>query len=222
MTMPFRGIALSITLVALTAAGCKSGKTDMRVTSLQTRQQYVQTFEEGYARHNAAGDVDVVVTKEFRPLNRVVGGERTTGSAAGEKLDHNLRQVLHVRVLWQPMRGTKTDSPTATNATLSWYVFDDVGQPRMIEYSGAAFVDVSRKGGKTILAVRNATLKPTGRAGDLNDPIGPAKVHGRIVAKNSRLRVEDLLSETRATVGAAQASARGVSQRGASSRLPAD
>jgi hypothetical protein len=120
------------------------------------------------------------------------------------------------------MRGTKTDSPTATNATMSWYVFDDSRQPRLIEYRGAAFVEVERKDGQTLLTVRNATLKPTTRIGDLTDPIGPAKVDGKIVAQNDKMRVEDVLSETRATIDVAQASGRVSSQKGASSQLPAD
>jgi hypothetical protein len=212
-------------LVGIGAAGCSSGTSAVRVTSLQTRQQYSQDFPQAYARYNAAGDVDVVVTKECRPTIGAAapGAERTTASAALNGDVHNLRHVLHVRVLWQPMRGTKTDSPTATNATMSWFVFDDgARQPRMIEYRGAAFVDVERKDGQTLLTLRNATLKPSASIGDLTDPIGPAKVEGRIVAQNSKLRVDDVLSEMRATVGAAQASARGVSQKGASSQLPAD
>jgi hypothetical protein len=228
MTMAFRSFRVPmvalLAVVGISAAGCSSETSAVRVTSLQTKQRYSQDFPQAYARHNAAGDVDVVVTKVC-PAEigaAAPGSERTTGGAGLNGDVHNLRHVLHVRVLWQPMKGTKTDSPTATNATMSWYVFDDAGQPRMIEYSGAAFVDVERKNGQTLLTVRNATLKPTARIGDLTDPIGPAKIEGRIVAQNSKLRVDDVLSETRATVGATQASARGISQKGASSRLPAD
>jgi hypothetical protein len=228
MTMSFRLLRLPTTallaLLGLATVGCSSGTSAVRVTSLQTKQQYAQDFQEGYARNNAAGDVDVVVTKECRPMIGAAarGSERTTASAAANGEVRNLRHVLHVRVLWQPMKGTKTDSPTATNATMSWYVFDDSRQPRMIEYSGAAFVEVERKSGQTLLTVRNATLRPTTRIGDLTDPIGPAKIDGKIVAQNDRIRVENLLSETRATIDVAQASGRLLSQKNASSRLPAD
>jgi hypothetical protein len=224
-TMPFRPLRLPTTLLLALLVGCSSSpKSAVRVTSLQTKQQYAQDFQEGFARQNAAGDVDVVVTKESRPQIGAAapGSERTTGGAAIKGDVHNLRHVLHVRVLWQPMKGTKTDSPTATNATMSWYVFDDARQPRMIEYSGAAFVDVERKNGQTLLTVRNATLKPTARIGDLTDPIGPAKVDGKIVAQNDRVQVESLLSETRAMIDVAQASGRVVSEKNASSRLPVD
>lgn len=227
-TMPFRSLSrpmiVLLALVGLVTPGCSSGTSAVRVTSLQTKQQYSQDFPEAYARHNAAGDVDVVVTKECHPLIGAAapGSERTTASAALNGDVHNLRHVLHVRVLWQPMKGTKTDSPTATNATMSWYVFDDSRQPRMIEYRGAAFVDVERKEGQTLLTLRNATLKPTTRIGDLTDPIGPAKIDGKIVAQNDRIRVEDVLGETRAAIEVAQASGRLVAQKGASSRLPTD
>jgi hypothetical protein len=228
-TMPLRPLRLPVfalvALLGLTAVGCSSsGKSAVRVTSLQTSQQYSQDFPEAYARYNAAGDVDVVVTKECRPQIGAAapGSERTTASAGVNSDVQKLKHVLHVRVLWQPMRGTKTDSPTATNATMSWYVFDDSHQPRMIEYSGAAFVDVERKNGQTLLTVRNATLKPTARVGDLTDPIGPARVDGKIVARNDRERVEDVLSQMRGPLDVAQASGRVVSQKSASSRLPAD
>jgi hypothetical protein len=216
-----RTVAALLALASIMAGGCSSSpRSNVRVTSLASRQHYTQEFQNAYARHNAAGDVDVVITKDSQTA-MTLGGERTTGSAGAES--QRVHQVMHVRVLWQPMKGTKTDSPTATNATLSWFVFGDDGRAtRMIEYGGAAFVDVTRKGGQTILAIRNATLKPTGHIGDLNDPIGAARLQGTIVARNASRQVGEVLSDTKMSIGAAQASARIEAPKGASSQLPAD
>jgi len=54
MTMPFRSfrfpMAVMFALLGLAASGCSSATSALRVTSLQTKQQYSQDFQEAYAR----------------------------------------------------------------------------------------------------------------------------------------------------------------------------
>jgi hypothetical protein len=216
MTLCFRVIRpMSLALLALPLAllsvGCASGQTNLTVTSLQNRQTYQQPFTKAYAGRSEQGDFDVVLVKEG-PAN---------GSAAG------VRQVMHVRVLWKPMQGTKLDHPTATNATIDWYVFDGSNPGGLVAYSGAGFVDVQKSNGVATLDIRNATLKPTTREGGMLDPIGPAKLQGRVVARMGRTeQMREILSQTRETTAQAgrdaRDAARNAAAREASSRAPVE
>jgi hypothetical protein len=200
--------------LAFLTVGCAGGSTNLTVTSLKDHQTYQQRFSKAYAGRSENGDFDVVLVNEE--------GQNADGPG--------VRQVMHVRVLWKPMKGAKLDHPTATNATIDWYVFGDTagngdGQPAsggMVAYTGAAFVNVEKSGGVARLDVRNATLRPTTRQGGLTDPIGRAKMQGTIVARTGRREeVRDLLAEAEqasAHVSAAKTEA----ARQASSRAPVE
>jgi len=206
-----RSLILSFTLsLPFLAVGCAGGSTNLTVTSLQNHQTYQQHFSKAYAGKSENGDFDVVLVKE--------AGDKSNGLG--------LRQVMHVRMLWKPMKGAKLDHPTATNATIDWYVFGDavgddrVGSGGMVAYTGAAFVNVDRTGDQATITIRNATLRPTTRQGGLTDPIGPARLAGTVVARTGRAeQVRDLLAEAEqasAHVSAAKTEA----ARQASSRAP--
>ncbi len=90
-------------VVTLAGVGCSSPTSDLRVMSLKgPRKTYSQPFAEAYARRNGEGSLDVVLTRDSGTAD---AAGRTTGSA------RSLRQVMHVRVLWQPMRDTKRTTP---------------------------------------------------------------------------------------------------------------
>ena len=117
-----------------------------------------------------------------------------------------MRQVVHVRVLWKPMKGTKVDHPSATNATIDWVVWDqsqgrDAGY---IAYTGAGFVNLQRSGNTARLDIRNATLSPTARQGSIQDPVGRTKVTGTVVARANRGQVDALLSQMPNTASPSQ------------------
>jgi hypothetical protein len=181
---------LPATLLALAFAlfttGCAGPTTQLTVRSLDRRQTYQQRFDSAYAGRSEQGDYDVVLVK---------GG----GS---------VREVMHVRVLWKPMKGTKLDHPSATNAVIDWIVWDGSQGPdgggAFIAYTGAGFVDLSRSGDTAKLDIRNATLSPTSRHGSMNDPLGRTKLTGTVVARTNRDQVDALLSQVQSTVAAAQ------------------
>ena len=196
--------------LAMASVGCAGPSTNLKVTSLQDHKTYQQRFSEGYAGRNEHGDFDVVVSKKV---------------ASQEGSKPAVQQVMHVRVLWKPMRGTKLDNPTATNAAIDWYVFDlseKPGAQGLVAYTGAGFVTIKKENGVATLLIRNATLRPTTREGELADPIGPARVEGTIVARlGTGEKVRELLNEAR------QASARATDYRNgvareASSRAPVE
>jgi hypothetical protein len=180
---------LALLVTALLGTGCSGAKsTHLTVRSLDQRQTFQTQFPRAFAGKSSGGDYDVVLVKE---------------GAAPRAGGRDVRQVLHVRVLWKPMKGTKLDHPTATNATLDWVVWDDAARG-FIAYSGAGFVDVQRKGGTAVLDIRSATLSPLAKQGPMNDPIGRAQVMGTIVARTDPRQVSELLEDVRETVGAAQ------------------
>jgi hypothetical protein len=215
MTYRFRVTrTLSLAVLALPlaflAVGCAGGSTHLTVTSVQNHRTYQQPFAKAYAGRSEQGDFDVVLVRD---------------GAAGKSVPA-VRQVMHVRVLWKPMKGTKLDHPTATNATIDWYVFDGSGAGGMVAYSGAGFVDVQQSGGVATLDIRNATLKPTTREGGMIDPIGPARLQGTVVARTGRTaQVREILAQTRestAQANAARDAARHAAAREASSRAPVE
>ena len=201
-----RPVLASVALVFL-AVGCAAPSTNLTVTSLKNRHTYQQRFSQAYAGRSEQGDFDVVLAK----------GAPNGGTRA------DVRQVMHVRVLWKPMKGAKLDHPTATNATVDWYVFSgserEPGQG-LVAYSGAAFVTVHKSGGLARLDVRNATLRPAVREGAMTDPLGPASLQGTIVARTGKAaRVRELLAEARQATARANET-RNAAAREASSRAP--
>ena len=198
-------LSISFSMVFL-SFGCAGPSTSLTVTSIRSHQSYQQEFSKAYAGRSEQGDFDVVLVRE----------DRKDGPAGG------IRQVMHVRVLWKPMKGTKLDHPTATNATIDWYVFGDRNQPGMVAYTGAGFVNVQSSGGVATLDIRNATLTPTIRDGAMIDPIGPARLQGTVVARaGSGERVRELLAQAREASSQANP-ARNAAAREASSRAPVE
>lgn len=205
-----RPVLMAVFLIGCLSVGCAGPSTSLTVTSLEKGKTYHQRFDKAYAGRSEQGDFEVVLVRD-------------AGGVDGDKKAPLVRQVMHVRMLWKPMKGTKLDHPTATNATIDWYVFGGTGaREGLVAYTGAGFVAVQRSGGVAKLDIRNATLRPTTRAGHMTDPIGPAKLQGTIVARTGRReQVRELLGEVRQASARIHA-AKDDAARQASSRAPMD
>jgi len=171
-------------------AGCASPSTNLTVTSLENRQTYRQGFRQAYSRRNDHGDIEVVAACG-------------TPTASGA-VHPDLKQVMHIRVLWSPGPGLKTDQPAATNAAITWYVYTNGERMDMVEYTGTGLVDLDRDGDITTVEIRNASLRPALTAGALRDPIGPSRFEGTVVAKTDKRKVEEILSGVKTTLAAAK------------------
>jgi hypothetical protein len=126
--------------------GCVSSP-QLTVTSIDHNQSYRETFTQAYTRVDPNGDTDVVL----------VDGA-TEKALDGHADPSAVRQVMHIRVVWEPTRDMKA---IVSNATVNWYVIHQ-GQPQdVLEYSGIAFVSMDEGDDTTTLNVRNATLKPS-------------------------------------------------------------
>lgn len=193
-TRPAIRHALALTLAAvllpLGALGCSAPQesADLTIRSLGQKQEYNQCFPQAYAGRDQHGDYDVVLACS---PTQVASGHAT------------LRQLMHIRVLWAPDGAVKVDGPVTTNAAIHWYVFTESRTPELIEYSGTGMVTIEPDGAMTNVKVENASLNPTFNRGDLTDPIGPSRFGGKIVARTSRARVNELLSEVRTNLASA-------------------
>jgi hypothetical protein len=185
-------LALAL-VVIVSGLGCAKNSADLRLTCLESNNAFTQQFPKAYISKGAEGNTEIVLVNDT---------PTATGSA-------DVRQVMHVKVLWRPQKGTKQGHPSYTNAALHWYVIDGAD---VLEYTGAGFVAMGDAIGGTKVTIRNATVKPTASfKGSLSDPIGAASLKGSFVAKKSAKRVNDLLAEVRNAAGnapAQQASAR--------------
>ncbi len=175
------------------ALGCSENRGSLTLTSRENHQRYRQEFEQAFARRSSVGDLDVVLLDD--------AAARVADEAGASPASAAIRQIMHIHVLYQPMRGTKADNPSATNASIHWYVFGGGGRgpAEVLEYSGAGFVKLDSAGKTVKLEVRNATLKPMINQG-LNDPIGPANLRGAVVARTNAARVKELLAEVKTEV----------------------
>lgn len=203
----FRAAPKTLTLaliggaLALASFGCAKPQTACTVTSLKDRACYAPSFKRAYASRDHGGDLNVVCAADVAP-----------GPKAREAMPNAtaLRQIMHIKVLWEPGHGMKVDQPTSTNAAIRWYVFDETaGGGALIEYAGTGLAEVETDDGVTTVEVRNATLNPVHTRG-LHDPIGPARFQGTVVARTDKQRVADLLAEVKTTL-AAVASTEGAS-----------
>jgi hypothetical protein len=140
-----------------------------------TGMPMVQNFAHGYLGENPDGDYEIVLVCE---------GMNTPASSHNMVLYPtnvaSLRQIVHIRVLWRAMSGTRFDQPTSTNATINWYVRSNMPEADKdkIDYAGAGFVGVYlNKTGANIL-IRNASLAVREHAGELVDPLGKPSITG--------------------------------------------
>src|SRR5829696_5245684 len=130
----------------LAGAGCATPSTNLTVTSLENRQTYRPDFRSAYTSRNPQGDIEIVAAC----------GTRTASGA----MHPDLKQVMHIRVLWLPGPGLRTDQPAATNAAITWYVYSNGDRQALLEYTGTGLVEIDRDGDTTTVEVRNASLRP--------------------------------------------------------------
>lgn len=186
--------AALFSFLALTMTGCASSPGSLVMTSDASSKQYTQTFNRAYYSQGDGGEYEVILMEDGIIAAPTKGNAPLASSTAAAPLN----QTVHIRVQWRPMRGSKADAPTATNAVINWYVrSNDVGSTDHLHYRGAGFVQVYGSGQKIQFAIRNAHLELTGSSGRLNDPLGPSRLTGTFVALRGDSQVSTALSTIR-------------------------
>jgi hypothetical protein len=181
-------------LPALALVGCSSsGRSELQLSSQRDGGRFTQSFPVGVADVQDAGDTDVVVNCQ---------------TAAATPDAPPVRQVLHVRVLWQQGYRLKPSMhEVSTNAAFHWYVYpagatDAAGRAQVVEYTGVGLVELTRDGDQVTVTVAGATITPTTVTDRMNDPLGPTTLAGTIVARKGRRETTAQLGDLRATVAA--------------------
>ena len=184
--------------------GCAAPSNDLTLSSTETQRDFTQTFPKAFATTNSNGDYDVVMVRDANAdAVADTGGPVRPGPLTP-------RQVVHVRVFWNPVQGTRADHPAATNAAIHWYLFCDRPNecPRCVEYSGSGLVWVSGDDQTATVTIKGAFMKPVHCDRSMADPMGPSSLSGTVTAQVDRKQVNQLLAEVKsATEGPAQATA---------------
>jgi hypothetical protein len=186
--------------LSLHVGGCVTGRpisSTINFHALESDRTYSQTFSRAYVSEVEGGEYDAVLVAN----DDVATGARKS-SVTGPIMTSDatpLRHVLHIRVLWRPQRGTRADTPTATNAVVNWYVrrSDSETSSDRLHYQGAGFVMVYPESKGVSFSIRNLTLSLRHRAGNLPDPIGRAKLEGNFYALRNEQAVQSILDSVR-------------------------
>lgn len=182
-------LSLSLAIAAGSlSVGCAGHAGGITLTCMRTHEKFDQGFSDAYLSHNANGDLDVVLIDSA-----------TADALAGHRSAAPVRQILHLRVLWQPERDMKITDAAACNASVHWYVMG--GTPKgMLEYKGTAFVSTTSFNDLVRVTVQNAQVRPMPTSAGLQDPVGPSKLEGAVFAHEDSRIVNQLLNQVNTPV----------------------
>lgn len=187
--------------------GCASGKpATLTFEQADGVKTYSQQFSRAYVRQSESGEYDVLLIEDgIAPEGTVPAAGVPIHSAAVAPL----KQVVHLRVLWRPQRGTKADHPSATNAVVDWYVCpNDAGHQRdYLHYQGAGFVSIYGSGDRPRIWIRSATVALKNRSGNMVDPLGRSTLSGSFLARRNDALVKTTVEQFRHDLTVTQASA---------------
>ncbi len=209
-TLVVTALAAALMVAGLGGCGQKQPASRLRLRSAQSGKLFSQKFPQAYYSMSSTGEHEIVLVDDGDGARAAKPGRPLQPSASGP-----LRQVVHIRVHWRPLRGTKPDHPSATNAVIDWYVTAPGGDSdERLHYRGAAFVEMSPKNGVAKIVVSNGSVELVESTGALRDPVGRSSVSGTFVARRSDARVAAAVAPMRSD----DVSARAV--RPAGSRQP--
>jgi len=185
-------------ICALFTAGCAAPQNDLTLIALDHQHNFKQTFSHAYSALNDNGDYDILLVHDAN-ADRL---DNSPGSLKPAELSP--RQLVHIRVYFLPEHGMKMEHEVSTNASIRWYIFGDRPDEaeNVLQYSGSGLVLVSESNSVATVTIRGASLKVTGRHGNMTDPLGPSTMDGTIAAHVDRRNVDDLLKEEKSAEAA--------------------
>jgi hypothetical protein len=189
-----RLLLVPILFAAAAIGGCSSSASNLSMVSCDQHRCFDQSFQKAYTCITDNGDEDIVLVSDARP-----DAGDADGAGPLQPTHFCPRQVVHIRVFWAPIRGTRVDHPAATNASIKWYIFgDDPAQAQMVQYIGTGFVTIDPgSNGASIVAIRDATMSPAIQGDGMKDPLGPATLTGSIVATPDDGQISQILATVR-------------------------
>lgn len=175
--------------------GCASSRNaQLTLRPAEGRVAYAQKFTQAYAGRTPDGSWSFVLLAD---------DDQPAANNDAKRLEPSsqmpLRQVVHVKVLWQPMSGTGRET-SVSNAAIDWYVLSPTaaGGDDLLLYQGCGHVTLDPGDHATKVTIRSGNLKPSVTHGKLADPLGAAKLSGKFVALNDNAKLQHVLSDTRA------------------------
>lgn len=185
--------AATLATVLCLLGGC-AGASRLSLVSVSNQRTFTHRFEQTCAGRSVDGDWQIVLVDPGRSQ----AGQRRVGDPL-QPAPLPLKQVVYLRMFWRPMKGAKYDYPSASNAAVDWYVIGSGNgdQPDFLHYQGVGFVRLSRSSEGVSVTLDNATLQPVARRGGMEDPVGSARLSGKIHARLDPQRVRRELGELR-------------------------
>ena len=173
--------------------GCSAatGPAALTLKSDNTNKSYEQQFAQAYFSRGDGGQYDTVLIEDgISNVHSNPAGPLSTSAT------EPLSQIMHIRVLWKPLRGSKPDTPSATNAVIDWWVRsnDPSNRSDRLHYRGAGFVVVYDRGEACRFDVRSAHLTLAEGAGRMQDPLGETSILGTFDAIRNDGRVASTMN----------------------------
>lgn len=176
-------VSLTSTLGLATVAGCSSRVATLSITdyiSPDSTVRYRQSFDEAYFDVDANRTVDIILHSQ---------------SSDFRVPDSTIRQVIHIRSVWESVPGSTVAEKSQINATVV-YVLQGRGAVAIFEGGGSLFFDRSDDGGELKGTLELARLKPAvGSSGDAAIFARPV-LEARFRAQRNSRRVVRLVNET--------------------------
>ncbi len=155
-----------------------------------------QDFTSGVVSNINAGEADIVLT--YDPAEKI---EAKSGPGVIQPVPiAPLRQWVHIHIYWRPESRMSAGHPAAVNASLDWYILsgDDFKTGQWLYYGGAGYVLLSSNGRVKSVDIVEAEMEPRNRQGNMSDPIGRVRIHGRAWAVQNEGKLQDLMSQLQA------------------------
>lgn len=209
---------LVLTALAFLSGGCSSDRGNLTMSGDQTRTVLAQSFNQAYISSSRQGEFDIVLVDQHASKP----APRPLGAALKDALKNpfkefkpaplvpdsvaQLKQVVHIHVFWQASGGSVAKDGVVTNAAIDWYVIgrESSDQPEVLRYEGAGYVILDEGKKNTSVEIRDGSMRRTEVRGGLVDPIGPARLAGKVSAQRNSQFVQDLLADLKSQTAAAK------------------
>lgn len=178
--------AALFTLTALGGCAGHESAAELNVHRDSSDVDYTATFDRAMFAQSPAGQVDII-------LLQTSGGEPSVDHPLSSDGDHGVKQIVHMKVLWNPTRTIRLDSPSASNAFIDWHVM--AGESNRVTYNGSCWAMVSTRGDTASIDLRNATVTISQIVGKMQDPLKRAQLSGVITAQRCDGVVQSYLTE---------------------------